>query len=69
MVNRSSQTADTAADMVDEIENTFANKPINDVDEHLNRMDAVDDAVNEGVLPGINDEPTSGVTQEAIESC
>ena len=64
---RFSQTADTAADMVDEIENTFANKPINDVDEHLNRMDAVDDAVNEGVLPGINDEPTSGVTQEAIE--
>ena len=64
---QSSVAADTAADMVDEIENTFANKPINDVDEHLNRMDAVDDAVNEGVLPGINDEPTSGVTQEAIE--
>ena len=42
-------------------------RTINDVDEHLNRMDAVDDAVNEGVLPGINDEPTSGVTQEAIE--
>ena len=64
---RSSAAADTAADMVDEIENTFANKPINDVDEHLNRMDAVDDAVNEGVLPGINDEPASGVTQESIE--
>ena len=64
---RVSQTADTAADMVDEIENTFANKPINDVDEHLNRMDAVDDAVNEGVLPGINDEPTSGVTKAEIQ--
>ena len=64
---RSSAAADTAADMVDEIENTFANKPINDVDEHLNRMDAVDDAVNEGVLPGINDEPASGVTQAELQ--
>ena len=64
---RSSAAADTAADMVDEIENTFANKPINDVDEHLNRMDAVDDAVNDGVLPGINDEPTSGVTQAELQ--
>ena len=64
---RFSQTADTAADMVDEIENTFANKPINDVDEHLNRMDAVDEAVNEGVLPGINDEPASGVTQAELQ--
>tara|TARA_E500000305_G_scaffold1019_1_gene1017 strand:- start:281 stop:3928 length:3648 start_codon:yes stop_codon:yes gene_type:complete len=64
---RFSQTADTAADMVDEIENTFANNPINDVDEHLNRMDAVDDAVNEGVLPGINDEPASGVTKAELQ--
>jgi hypothetical protein len=64
---RSSAAADTAADMVDEIENTFANKPINDVDEHLNRMDDVDDAVNEGVLPGINDEPASGVTQAELQ--
>ena len=64
---RSSAAADTAADMVDEIENTFANKPINDVDEHLNRMDDVDDAVNEGVLPSINDEPASGVTQAELQ--
>jgi len=64
---RFSQTADTAADMVDEIENTFANKPINDVDEHLNRMDAVDDAVNDGVLPGIDDQPASGVTKAEIQ--
>jgi len=64
---RVSQTADTAADMVDEIENTFANKPINDVDEHLNRMDVVDEAVNEGVLPGIDDQPASGVTKAEIQ--
>ena len=59
--------AEAAAEIADTIENTIDKNPINDFDEHLNRMDAVDDAVEEGVLPGIDNEPTSGVTQAELQ--
>ncbi len=63
----SSAAADTAAEMIDEIENTVARNPLNDVDEHLNRMDAVDEAVENGILPTIDDEPSSGVSKAEIQ--
>ena len=59
--------ADAAAEIANTIENTIDKNPINNFDEHLSRVDAVDDAVNDDVLPGIDDAPASGVTKAEIQ--
>ncbi len=63
-VNRN---ADTAAEIADTIENTIANNPLASVDEHLSRVDAMDDGIENGELPRMNNEPASDIKPSYLE--
>jgi len=63
-----SENARTAENIADEIESTIGTSPINDVDEHLDRVDAHADAIDNGEAPTVTNEPTSGPTAAELEN-
>jgi predicted kinase len=63
-----SENARTAENIADEIESTIGTSPINDVDEHLDRVDAHADAIGNGEAPTVTNEPASGPTAAELEN-
>jgi predicted kinase len=65
---RVSADARAAESIMEEVEATIGTSPINDVDEHLQRVDAHADAIDNGEAPTVTNEPASGPKAAELEN-
>tara|TARA_B100000579_G_scaffold437790_1_gene469041 strand:- start:6164 stop:9391 length:3228 start_codon:yes stop_codon:yes gene_type:complete len=65
---RVSADARAAESIMEEVEATVGTSPINDVDEHLQRVDAHADAIDNGEAPTVTNEPASGPKAAELEN-